>query len=153
MAGGKMSGKDLGLLVLRLGLGGIMILHGVAKLRAEGGVNAFADLLANLGLGGPSPQAMAIAVLAAEIGGGALVVLGLMAQLGALAIAAVMVGAIVKVHWPNGFFLKLEAAQPGPIPHGYEYCVALLAMALCILFAGPGALALRIRKGGGKPPG
>jgi putative oxidoreductase len=146
-----MSGKDFGLLVLRLALGGIMIAHGVGKLTAPGGVNKFADGLAALGFPGP-PQAMAIAVIAGEIGGGALVILGLMAQLGAGAIALIMVGAIAKVHLNNGFFLKLEATEPGKLAHGYEYCLALLAMALCILFAGPGSMAIRIKKGG-KPPG
>ena len=150
MAGGKMSGKDFGLLVLRLALGGIMIAHGVEKLRVMG-VDKFAEFIANQGFPGP-PQALAIAVLAGEIGGGALVILGLMAQLGALAIAAVMVGAIVKVHLQNGFFLPLVATEPGPLKYGVEYCVALLGMALCILFAGPGAMAIRLKKGG-KPPG
>ena len=153
MAGGKMSGKDFGLLVLRLTLGGIMIAHGIMKLRAEGGVNGFADTLAKIGFPGP-PQAMAIAVIAGEIGGGALVILGLMAQIGALAIAAIMVGAIVKVHLPNGFFMQDKATELGPLKHGVEYCVALLGMALCILFAGPGAMSFRLKKGGGgKPPG
>jgi len=152
MAGGKMSGKDFGLLVLRLALGGIMIANGVWTLRVVG-VDGFADMLANMGLGGPSPKGMAIAVLAGEIGGGALVVLGLMAQLGALAIAAVMVGAIAKVHWQYGFFLQKKITEAGDVHNGVEYCVALLAMALCILFAGPGAMAIRLKKGGGKPPG
>lgn len=145
MSDGKNSGLDVGLLILRLALGGIMIYHGVGKLTGMG-VNAWADTLGKMGI--PLPLPMAYASILAEIGGGALVVLGLFARLGALAIAATMVVAIVKVHWANGFALKHTAEGVGPIPHGYEFCLALLAMALCIVFAGSGKV--RVPVGGGK---
>ncbi len=146
MSDGKKAGLDFGLLILRLALGGIFIAHGVGKLLAEGGVNGFANTVANLGL--PAPLPMAYAAVASELGGGLLVVLGLLARLGALSLAGVMVVAIVKVHWANGFFMKLTAEKAGYIPNGYEYCLALLAMALCVLFAGPGKIRVPIGKPG-----
>ncbi len=146
MSDGKNSGLDFGLLVLRLALGGILIAHGVGKLMAEGGVNGFANLVANMGI--PAPLPMAYAAVISEIGGGLLVVLGLLARLGALSIVGVMAVAIVKVHWPNGFFLKITVDKAGYVPNGYEYCLALLAMALCIVFTGPGKLRVPVGKSG-----
>ncbi|HZN60689.1 MAG TPA: DoxX family protein [Planctomycetota bacterium] len=142
----KNTGLDLGLLVLRLGLGGIFIAHGVMKLLAPGGVQGFADELAKLGL--PQPYWMAVAAIASELGGALLVVLGLFARLGALSLVVVMGVAIVCVHWQNGFLLKYEwSGQPTPhIPHGFEYCLALLTMALCILLAGPGKFRVPVGK-------
>ena len=141
MAGGKIGGKDVGLLILRLALGGIVIAHGVQKLRD--GVSVYADSLGSLGL--PYPYPLAIAVIAAEIGGGALVILGLASAIGALAIATILVVAIVKVHWGNGFFLQTTWSAPGRIPHGYEFALALLAMALCLLLTGPGSITFRLK--------
>jgi putative oxidoreductase len=150
MAGGRTGGTDIGLLFLRLALGGIFLAHGVMKvLPSSPGVSGLADTLAKLGI--PYPYPAAVATIASEIGGGAVVILGLgiIARLGALSLAVVMVVAILKVHLQNGFFLPMEAKAPGPIPMGYEYNVALLAMALCILFAGPGKFGLMGGKGGG----
>jgi putative oxidoreductase len=48
---------------------------------------------------------------------------------GAFFIACVMLTAIAGVHWPGGFF----AAN-----RGYEYPLALLAMAIGLLIAGGG---------------
>jgi putative oxidoreductase len=140
MAGGKTSGSDIGLLVLRVALGAIFVAHGVQKVTSEGGVGAFADFLASLNV--PYPYPAAIVAISSEIAGGLLVVLGLFARIGALSLVGVMAVAIWKVHLPNGFFLKLSAEKPGPIPHGVEFNVALLAMALCIVLAGSGSISL-----------
>jgi putative oxidoreductase len=149
MADGKKSGLDAGLLVLRLALGGIFIMHGLKKMWLSGapGVNGVTDMLAGLGV--PYPYPMAIALISTEIGGGLLVVLGLFTRIGALGLAVTMVVAIIKVHWRNGFFLPLSAEGIGPIPMGYEYCLALLSMALCILLTGPGSIKVPVGKGGG----
>jgi putative oxidoreductase len=150
MAGGKQTGVDAGLLILRLGLGGIFIAHGVAKVLSPGGVQGFADTVGNLGM--PTflpPYPLAVAAITAEIGGGLLVVLGLFARPAALALAVVMAVAIWKVHWANGFWLAAEATKEGKILNGMEHCVALLAMALCIFFAGAGSICALPKKGGG----
>jgi len=151
MAGGKMSGSDVGLLVLRLALGGIIITHGVAKLYPDpaAGFQGFADYLLKLGV--PSPKPMAGLVLAAEILGGLLVVTGIFARLGALGIAGVMAVGMIMVHWQNGFFIPQKVAQPGDVPVGIEFTLALLAMALCVAFAGAGGLKVPLGKRGGGP--
>lgn len=148
MADGKKTGFDYGLLVLRLALGGIFIMHGVQKmwLINAPGVSGVADNLALLGL--PYPHPMAIALISAEIGGGLLVAIGLFPRIGALSLAAVMVVGIVKVHWQYGFFLPVKAEGVGEIHQGCEYALALLAMSLCILFAGAGGIKVPVGKGG-----
>ena len=152
VANGKNAGLDMGLLVLRLVLGGIFIAHGLSKIVGPNaiGVEKFSELLAGMNLTLPSAKLLAYVVISAEIGGGALVALGLFARLGALAIAVVMVVAIVKVHWENGFFLQLEATKPGPLLHGYENCLALLSMALAICLTGAGRIRVPL---GGKSRG
>ncbi|HLU48378.1 MAG TPA: DoxX family protein, partial [Planctomycetota bacterium] len=89
-------------------------------------------------------QALAVAwfTIIAEIGGGAMVALGVLPRIGALLIALVMAGAIWTVHWENGFFLAGQVTEAGPVPNGYEFNLALLAMALAIISAGGGAFSL-----------
>jgi putative oxidoreductase len=156
MAGGKLSGKDLGLFILRVALGVIFIWHGLTKVWGEKapGINALADMLGNLGV--PAPRPMAFALLASEIGGGMLLILGFLAQLGAGAIAVTMLVAIIKVHLHDSFLFSPEKQADNTLlwRWGLELNVAYLAMALCILFTGPGHIGLiPKRKGGGKPPG
>ena len=152
MASERSTGASLGLLMIRLALGAIFITHGLLKVVGENApkVQGFADYLAN-NLNVPFPYPAAIATIASEIGGGIVILLGLgiFARLGALALAVIMGVAIFKVHWPNGFLLPMQAEQAGQINYGYEYNVALLAMALCILFAGPGKIGLLGGGGGG----
>jgi putative oxidoreductase len=143
MAGGK-SGKDIGLLILRLALGGMMIAHGVRTLWPENKLGDLSTQLANLGL--PAPHPLAMGIVAAGIVGGALVVLGLWAQIGALLIALAM-GTMVFKDWANGFFVRNEWSGVSPrVEHGIELSLAYLAMALCILLVGPGAIAVLKKK-------
>jgi putative oxidoreductase len=67
-----------------------------------------------------------------EFFGGILLVLGLFTRVGAFFIACVMLTAITGVHWPN-FFANNR---------GFEYPLALLAMALALLISGGGAVSL-----------
>jgi len=149
MAGGKgLAGSDVGLLLLRLALGAIMIAHGVGKVypNPADGVAGFSNYVANLGV--PYPYPMAWAAVAAEIGGGLLVVVGLFARIGALSIAGVMFVALFMVHWQNGFFIPQDATHVGRISVGYEYTLALLAMALCLVCTGPGRIKVPLGKKG-----
>ena len=116
----------LALLVLRLGLGIIMTAHGWQKL--SGGVGKFMGYLSNMGI----PGWTAYLVVAAELGGGILVLVGLLTRLGALSILIDMTVAITKVHWKNG--LK----GPG----GYEFPLACGVIAFALIFLGAGPISL-----------
>lgn len=125
-------GADLGLLVLRLALGGAFIVHGLQKvfgLFGGSGIDGFATFLQELGFREARPLAWVAGV--AELGGGTLLVLGLFTPLAAAGILGVMVNAIV-VKWGGGF---LGA-------RGVELEVAFAAMAFAVLFTGPGRASL-----------
>ena len=116
-------------LPLRLALGTIFTAHGAQKvfgLWGGSGLAAFTAGDAPLGLRPAWAWLGAAAV--SELVGGALVLIGLMTRLGALAIACVMLVAMFGVHW-GSFFLNNQ---------GIEYTVALLGMALALLIAGGG---------------
>lgn len=115
---------------LRLALGAVFIAHGAQKvLGVWGGTGlaAFVDGQAPLGLR-PAWLWLGAAAIS-ELLGGALVLLGLVTRVGALMIAAVMLVAMLGVHWRGGFFLQNS---------GIEYTVALLGMALALLISGGG---------------
>jgi len=67
-----------------------------------------------------------------EFIGGILIGIGFLTRVGAFFIACTMLTAVVGFHWPNFF-----AANKG-----YEYALALLAMAVALLIAGGGVLSV-----------
>jgi putative oxidoreductase len=125
--------------VVRVVLGVIFFAHGAQKVLGwfgGYGLKGTTGYLQSLGL----PLAVAYLVCFFEFFGGIGLVVGLLTRLSALAVAIVMVGAIAKVHWTNGFFLNWSLT-PGK-GHGYEANLAFLTMAVACLLAGGGALAL-----------
>jgi putative oxidoreductase len=83
---------DLGKLVLRLVLGIMVLLHGVAKLR--GGVDPIQGMLTAHGL----PAALAYGALLGEVVGPLLLISGFYARIGALLVAINMLFAIALAH-------------------------------------------------------
>lgn len=119
--------KNLGLLVLRAGVGGALIAHGMQKLRGrEGATQGFGHL------GFPKPSTAVTAATACEIGGGSLLALGLATPVGAGAALGAM-GVASDVHRPNGFF-----ASGG----GFELPLNLGVGAAALALTGPGACSI-----------
>jgi putative oxidoreductase len=130
------SGADLGLLILRLVLGGTFLAHGSQKLFGffgGPGISGFADGLA--GYGYRAPEVLALVTGITETVGGALVVLGLFTPLAAAALLGIMVNT-VWLKYGNGFFLAPD--NPG----GMELDVLLGGLAAGITLTGPGRVAL-----------
>jgi putative oxidoreductase len=128
-----MAGRDLGLLVLRVGVGGVLTAHGAQKLLGwfgGGGLEGTAQGFEAMGF--RPGRTNAIAAGLGEAGAGALLVAGLGTG-GAGAAAAATMGVAASVHADNGFF-----AQKG----GYEYPAVLGACAAGLAIAGPGAISL-----------
>ena len=67
-------------------------------------------------------------------------IVGFLVRPAAVGLIIVMVMAIAKVHWPNGFFINW-ALEPGK-GHGFEMNLALIAMALAVLVGGAGILSI-----------
>ena len=128
----------LALLVLRLGLGIIMIAHGWQKL--SGGLGKFMGFLSNIG----APGWMAYLVVAAEFGGGILLVVGLLTRLAALSVVIDMAVAIDKVHWRNGL-----TSAGGKVGYEFPLACGIIAFALIFLGAGPISLDGAFFRGGG----
>ncbi|MGV4986986.1 DoxX family membrane protein [Streptomyces sp. NRAIS4] len=125
--------RDLGLLLLRLGTGGVLAAHGAQKLLGWFGGHGLEGTGQFMESVGYAPgRASATAAGLAEAGGGALLALGLATPAAGSAAAGAMAGA-AAVHAPNGFF-----AQEG----GYEYAATLGLAAAGLAIAGPGRLSL-----------
>jgi putative oxidoreductase len=131
---------DLGLLLMRFVLGAIFFAHGAQKVLGWYG---------GYGLKGTSgffKQAMGIPVplsyLAAfaEFLGGIAVIVGAFTQIAAMGLAVTMLVAVIKVHGKNGFWMNWSStANKG---EGYEYNLALFAMALLLMLVGPGRFSI-----------
>jgi putative oxidoreductase len=118
--------QPLGLLVLRLVLGAVMVGHGYGKV--FGGLHKHVELVASLGM----PGWLAYLSTAAEFLGGILLIVGLFTRVAALAVCIDMVVAILKVHLHNGLLGQ----------NGYQFPLALAAIAFALIFSGPGPISL-----------
>lgn len=123
-------------LVVRLGLGIVFFAHGSQKVLGWFGGPGLKGTIAYFRQGLGVPPALAALAALTEILGGLAMIVGFLARPSALGLMAVMVVAIVKVHAKNGFFINF-ANTPGK-GHGFEFNLALIAMALSILIGGAG---------------
>lgn len=117
--------------VLRMGVGLIMAVHGWQKLTEMTPAGFGATMLAGLGV--PAPELVGWIVTLVELVGGVLLLMGLVTRVAALGVGAVLVGAIVLVKLDVG----LIAPMGSPLPGG-ELDLALLAGSVAIALVGPG---------------
>ena len=120
--------RDLGLAILRVVIGAVFVAHGAQKLFGFG----IAGLTAAFGrMGVPLPTVVAPLNIAIELLGGVALIIGLLTRWAAVGLAIDMLGAMIIVHFKNGFFL----------PTGLEYVLVLCTACVTIALAGPGAFA------------
>lgn len=113
-----------GALPLELIAGVIFFAHGLQKLDNPAG-------FAENALGG-IPFFFAYLVIAAELGGGLLLLAGLLVRVAALGHLIVMTVAVTQVHWASGLTGR----------DGIELPLALLAIALALILLGPDPLSI-----------
>jgi putative oxidoreductase len=123
--------EDIGKLVLRLTLGILLLLHGVAKIFS--GVGGISGMLQGIGL----PGFFAYGAYIGEVLAPLLVILGLYARVGALVIAVNMLVAIYLAHQNDIFALGRGGGW------AIELQAFFLFTALAVALTGPGRFSVR----------
>jgi putative oxidoreductase len=130
---------SVSILILRVVLGVIFYAHGAQKVLGWYGGHGLKGTAAFFNsMGMPLPLAHLICLLEFLSGIGLLV--GFLARFCGLAVVAIMLGAMVTVHWRHGFFLHAEL-KPGK-GHGIEFNLALIAMPLAVMIEGAGSFSI-----------
>lgn len=117
---------DVSLLIVRIAAGVVFAAHGSQKMFGwfEGpGLKAIVEMMGPLGY----------LVSIGEFFGGCGLIVGLLTRFSAFWLIVIMIGAIVQVHGPNGFFLANQ---------GFEFNFALIGLLAPTLLAGPGRFAI-----------
>jgi len=124
---------SIGLLIIRLVFGLTFAAHGAQKLFGwfgGHGIGVTGGYFESIGIKPGKPMAALAGV--SEMAGGLLFALGLFVPVAAVLMVSAMVVAIVTVTGKNGYW---NTAQ------GYEYNVAIIAVAVGVALTGPGAYA------------
>jgi putative oxidoreductase len=127
----ELTASDLGLLVLRVGIGVVFSMHGFQKLFGWFGGGGFAGTsrwFASLGFG--DGRVAALLAGSSEVVGGLGLAFGLLTPLAAAAVAGTMTVAAFVNHEAKGFWSA---------GNGWELNYHLLVVAAAVAIAGPGA--------------
>lgn len=122
---------EWGQFFLRLAIGPIFIAHGAQKL-FERGPTQVAESLTRLGI--PLPEISAWLLSLTEFLGGIFLLLGLFTRWATIPVAFAMLVAILTADspWKHGLTGK----------GGYEFALAMMMMALCLMLQGGGKLSV-----------
>ena len=118
-------------LLLRIGLAGMWISHGLILKLLTFGVVGLGNWLAAIGL----PSALALPLILAETVGGLLILLGIYGRWVSLALLPILLGALL-IHAPNGWVFSNPDG-------GWEYPLFLTLMTLVHALLGDDPLALK----------
>ena len=124
------------LLIVRVALGVIFFAHGAQKVFGCFGGPGLKGTIAYFKQAMGIPAGAAVLAALIECFGGLAMLAGFLVRPAALGLVIVMLVAVAKVHWTNGFFLNMSMT-PGK-GHGYEFNLALIGMALAVLVGGAG---------------
>jgi putative oxidoreductase len=121
---------------LRLALAAVIFPHGAQKLLGWFGGYGFSGTMGffteQLGL----PGLLAFLVIFIEFFGALALAAGVLGRAAAAGIAAVMIGAVVTTHLPNGFFMNWSGTQSG---EGFEFHLLAVGIAAALVIKGSGA--------------
>lgn len=135
----KTDSKDYISLISRLVLGLVMLPHGAQKLLGMFGGFGTSDTInfftSTLGI----PYAIAILVILGESIGALLLIFGFAGRVVSLNLIAIMIGAVLTTHLPNGFFMNWFGNQKG---EGFEFHILVVALASIIVIKGSGMFSL-----------
>ena len=126
-------------LILRVVLGGVIFAHGAQKLLGWYGGFGFEGTMGfftqKMGL----PWLVAFLVIIGESIGSVGLLAGFLTRFTAASFIVIMLGAIMTVHLPQGFFMNWFGQQTG---EGFEYHLLVIGMSLALLVIGGGKWSL-----------
>jgi putative oxidoreductase len=125
--------EDTGKLILRLALGLLILLHGIAKIK--GGIGGITGMVTGIGL----PPWFAYGVYIGEVLAPIMVVIGFYSRIGAFIIFINMIFAVALVHRPELFALGKQGG------YALELQAMFMFVALALTFMTPGRYALTKR--------
>ena len=121
--------------VPRVILGCVMFAHGAQKLFGWFGGFGFTNTMTYFTQTTGLPWIIAFLIVMGESLGSLGLILGFFTRLSALGLICIMVGAIITVHIPNGFFMNWFGKQAG---EGFEYHLLVIGMSIPLLVSGGG---------------
>jgi putative oxidoreductase len=124
---------------LRAALGILFLAHAGLKLFVFTPAGT-AQFFGSLGLPGP----LAYLVILAEVVGGVALIAGIYSRVVALALIPILLGAIVTVHGPAGFFFTNPKG-------GWEFPALWIVGLVAVALLGDGVYALRPTRGAARP--
>ena len=129
MTDGDLHAIAFAFLVLRCALGAVMLAHAINHIFGGGKIAGTARWFSSLGMKPGIVHAWFASI--SEVGGGALLVLGLLTPLAAASVIGVMLVAFITNHRGNGYFIF----RPG---EGWEYVMTLLLVGFSVAVLGGG---------------
>ena len=121
--------------VPRVILGCVFLPHGAQKLFGWFGGFGFTNTMTYFTQTTGLPWIIAFLIVMGESLGSLGLILGFFTRLSALGLICIMVGAIITVHIPNGFFMNWFGKQAG---EGFEYHLLVIGMSIPLLISGGG---------------
>jgi len=121
--------------VPRVILGCVMFPHGAQKLFGWFGGFGFTNSMTYFTQTTGLPWIIAFLIIMGESLGSLGLIVGFFTRLSALGLICIMVGAIITVHIPNGFFMNWFGKQAG---EGFEYHLLVIGMSIPLLVSGGG---------------
>ena len=119
----------------RVILGCVMLPHGAQKLFGWFGGFGFTNTMTYFTQTAGFPWIIAFLIIMGESLGSLGLIVGFFNRLSALGLICIMVGAIITVHIPNGFFMNWFGKQAG---EGFEYHLLVIGMSIPLLISGGG---------------
>ena len=121
--------------VPRVILGCVFLPHGAQKLFGWFGGFGFTNTMTYFTQTAGLPWIIAFLIIMGESLGSLGLIVGFFTRLSAFGLICIMVGAIITVHIPNGFFMNWFGKQAG---EGFEYHLLVIGMSIPLLISGGG---------------
>lgn len=141
-------GVAWGALVLRVVLGILFVTHAYEAV-AVLGPRALAGTILRQGVPAGMVSLLVWVTIAAQAIGGALLVLGLWTRPAAVLNLPILLGALVVLRLPQGFFMRgviTDAAAGRAAAVGYEFSLLVLACAVAVALLGAGPYSIDSRR-------